>query len=185
MLTMISNNLFTKAVIRQAWKLGQVDGLSASSLKRRNRYLASMERRLLNLWMTGDRARFWILSMHLIKSSVLLRIVYLNSSKKLGSVFQQLSDKQIILMVNRSLDWRTWKYRSSMAHMIPKSNGKMREIVAPALEIRLAVGVLSLILSMTMGSVISKNQHGFMRDRSIFSAWSEVLDKLTSIKSSF
>jgi len=65
---------------------------------------------------------------------------------------------------------------------IPKPNGRIRPLGVPALEWRVSLAMVSYMLYLTVEPQIGSYQHGFRRDKSIFTAWEEIFERVVKRK---
>ena len=65
---------------------------------------------------------------------------------------------------------------------IPKPNGKIRPSGVPDLEWRVSLAMVTYILDRIIEPTIGEYQHGFRRNKSIFSAWEKIFEKIIDEK---
>lgn len=182
----ITNKPFTNAATRRIWEIFQVENMKANKLRRINNYLKYLETTLLKYWYMGEYRKFWSLAKILVCKSIVLRLVYIRSNPKVSKLFRDFSIETILNIVNLSLtpfeNWTKAVKLRSRAVLIPKPNGKKREIIVPSTPMRLIAGVLSLILGLISNDITPLNLFAFVAKRSLFQAWSVIIERIKSIK---
>lgn len=142
--------------------------------KKANKYLKYQWSRLQTMIYNGEITKACEIFSKLAQRSNTLLAYWINKISR--GWYQNCSDETLKKLIKkiRKITKNSSSSLDSQRFYIPKPNGKLRPIGAPALEWRVIIGMWTGFLYMCLDQTISNNQYGFRPGRSLLETWKKI-----------